>query len=266
MRTPPVLSALYRYPVKSMHGQSLDVSPVSPQGLPFDRDWMVADPNGHFVTGRTWPKLVTISARPSADGVSLSAPGCAELFVPNRAFTRPLETKVWGDIFCAWEGALEADAWISACIGTRLRFLWTGAKTARCVKADPAVPLGFADGFPLLLIGQASLDDLSARIGRPMTMERFRTNLVVSGAEAFAEDAWKRIRIGGITFRLTKPCERCVFTTVDPQSGSKSLDQEPLRTLAKYRKTPEGVIFGQNVIAEGVGELRVGMEVEVLAS
>jgi len=266
MRTPPVLSALYRYPVKSMHGQCLDVSPVSPQGLPFDRDWMVADPNGHFVTGRTWPKLVTISARPSADGVSLSAPGCAELFVPNSAFTRPLETKVWGDIFCAWEGALDADAWVSAYIGTRLRFLWTGAETARRVKVDPAVPLGFADGFPLLLIGQASLDDLSARIGRPMTMERFRTNLVVSGAEAFAEDAWKRIRIGGITFRLAKPCERCVFTTVDPQTGSKSLDQEPLRTLAKYRKTPEGVIFGQNVIAEGAGELRVGMEVEVLES
>jgi uncharacterized protein YcbX len=128
------------------------------------------------------------------------------------------------------------------------------------------VPLSFADGFPLLIIGQASLDDLSARVGRPLAMERFRPNLVVSGAPAFAEDGWKRIRIGGITFRIVKPCERCVFTTVDPHIRRKSLDQEPLRTFAKYRKTPEGVIFGQNVIAEGAGELRVGMEVEVLAS
>jgi uncharacterized protein YcbX len=142
--------------------------------------------------------------------------------------------------------------------------MWIGATTARRVKTDSDVPLTFADGYPLLLIGQASLDALSARLGRPLAMARFRPNLVVSGAEAFAEDSWKRIRIGGTTFRLAKPCERCVFTTVDPDSGRKALDQEPLRTLAKFRKTPEGVLFGQNVIAEGSTELVLGMPVEVL--
>lgn len=259
-----VLSALYRYPVKSMRGQSLAASPVSPQGLPFDRNWMVADRAGNFVTGRTYPQLVTVGATPSDDGVTLSVAGRTDLFVPNTAFTLPLETKVWSDSFPAWQGAAEADDWISSFVGTRLKFLWTGAATARRVKLDPAVPLSFADGFPLLLIGQASLDDLSAKVGRPLAMERFRPNLVVSGGEAFAEDGWKRIRIGGASFRIAKPCERCVFTTVDPASGSKSLDQEPLRTLARYRKTPEGVIFGQNVIPEGMAELVVGMPVEVL--
>jgi hypothetical protein len=260
----PVLSALYRYPVKSMRGQSLTASPVGPLGLPFDRMWMVADPSGRFVTGREYPELVLIDAIPTDLGVTLSTPGRPELFVPNEAFSRPIPVTVWGDSFSAWEGAAEADDWISDYIGARLSFLWTGAETARRVRVDPAVPLSFADGYPLLIIGQASLDDLSARVGRPLAMERFRPNLVVSGAEAFAEDGWKRIRIGEASFRIVKPCERCVFTTVDPDTGRKGLDQEPLRTLAKYRRTPAGVIFGQNVIAEGATELVPGMPVEVL--
>lgn len=263
MSTSPVLSALYRYPVKSMRGQQLDASPVGPQGLPFDRSWMVADPNGKFVTGRTYPELVRVVATPSDTGVTLSAPGRDDLFVPNGAFDASVESTVWGDCFRAWQGATEADVWLSNYLGSPVRFLWTGAVTARRVKVDPAVPLSFADGYPLLLIGQSSLDDLSERIGKPVSMSRFRPNLVVSGAEAFAEDGWKRIRIGDVVFRIEKPCERCVFTTVDPESGSKSLNQEPLRTLATYRKTPAGVIFGQNVIAEGEGELVAGMSISV---
>lgn len=264
MTTPIVLSALYRYPVKSMRGENLAESRVTPQGLPFDRCWMVADPTGRFVTGRSHPDMVRVSARPSADGVTLSAPGRDDLFVPNAAFTTSFETTVWRDTFPAWRGAPEADAWVSAFLGDRLHFVWTGAQTARRVRVDPAVPLSFADGYPLLLIGQASLDDLSERVGRALPMARFRPNLVVAGAAPFAEDGWKRIRIGGVVFRIEKPCERCVFTTVDPETGAKSLDQEPLRTLATYRKTPDGVIFGQNVIAEGEGSLVPGMPVEVL--
>ena len=262
--TRPVLSALYCHPVKSMRGQRLDASPVSAAGLPFDRMWMVGDANGRFVTGREYPELVLIDAQASALGVTLSASGRAPLFVPNSAFDDPAPVTVWGDRFSAWRGAVEADEWISAYIGARLTLMWTGAETARRVKAEQQVPLSFADGFPLLIIGQASLDDLAARVGRPLAMERFRPNLVVSGAPAFAEDGWKRIRIGTCTFRIVKPCERCVFTTVDPDTGRKALDQEPLRTLAKYRKTPDGVIFWQNVIAEGDGELRCGMDVEIL--
>lgn len=247
-----------------MRGESLDASPVGAHGLPYDRMWMVADEGGRFVTGRTHPELVLVSARPGPAGVTLSAPGRDELFVPNSAFTEAWPTTVWGSEFPAWRGAAAADAWVSAYLGSRLRFMWIGAATARRVKTDSDVPLTFADGYPLLLIGQASLDALSARLGRPLAMARFRPNLVVSGAEAFAEDSWKRIRIGGAIFRIAKPCERCVFTTVDPDTGHKALDQEPLRTLAKFRKAPDGVLFGQNVIAEGETELVVGMPVEVL--
>lgn len=260
----PVLDALYHYPVKSMAGQRLDRALLTPQGLPFDRCWMVADARGHFVTGREYPELVLVTATPAPDGVTLAAAGRPALFVPNATFDTPTDTSVWGDDFQAWEGAGEADAWISSFIGAPLKFLWIGAHTTRRVRTESRMPLSFADGFPLLLIGQASLDDLCARIGRPLAMTRFRPNLVVSGVPPYAEDSWTRIRIGGAVLRIVKPCERCVFTTVDPVTGSRGLDQEPLRTLATYRRTPAGVIFGQNVVADSHAEIVPGMPVEVL--
>jgi hypothetical protein len=124
--------------------------------------------------------------------------------------------------------------------------------------------VAFADGFPLLLIGQASLDDLSARVGRPLEMLRFRPNLVIEGAEPYAEDGWKRIRIGTLEFRVAKGCSRCIMTTLDPQSGVRSADREPLATLQRYRQHDGEVYFGQNLIADGVGLLALNMPVEIL--
>ena len=124
--------------------------------------------------------------------------------------------------------------------------------------------MAFADGFPLLLISQASLDDLSARVGRPLEMLRFRPNLVVQGSAAFAEDSWKRIRIGALEFEVVKGCSRCVLTTIDPQTGERSADREPLTTLKTYRERDGEVYFGQNLLPRGIGELQVGMPVEVL--
>jgi len=124
--------------------------------------------------------------------------------------------------------------------------------------------VAFADGFPLLLIGQGSLDDLCARVGRPLEMLRFRPNLVVEGAAPYAEDGWKRIRIGSLEFRVVKGCSRCIMTTLDPQSGERSADREPLATLRGYRQRDGEVYFGQNLIACGTGQLALGMPVEVL--
>ena len=116
----------------------------------------------------------------------------------------------------------------------------------------------FADGFPLLLIGQASLDDLSQRVGRPLEMLRFRPNLVVEGSAAFAEDGWKRIRIGSVEFVVAKPCSRCILTTLDPATGERNEDREPLTTLKTYREKDGAVLFGQNLIALGQGQPRGG--------
>ena len=124
--------------------------------------------------------------------------------------------------------------------------------------------MAFADGYPLLLIGQASLEDLSQRVGRPLEMLRFRPNLVIEGCEAYAEDGWKRLRIGDLEFRVVKPCSRCIMTTVDPQTGERDADREPFATLQKYRSEADGAMFGQNLVNDGNGRLEVGMPVTIL--
>ena len=264
------LSALYRYPLKSARGESLTHSPLEALGLRGDRRWMLVEPeSGRFLTQRLLPQMSQLSALYNADGgLNLSAPGFGSLEVALPQPDQDLRgVTVWRDSLRVPDAGDAAAEWLSAFIGRPCRLVQVPEARARQVDtgyAQPGDKVAFSDGFPLLLIGQASLDDLSARVGRPLSMARFRPNLVVSGAEAFAEDGWKRIRIGGVVFRIAKPCERCVFTTVDPDSGHKALDQEPLRTLAKFRKTPEGVLFGQNVIAEGSTELVLGMPVEVL--
>jgi uncharacterized protein len=128
--------------------------------------------------------------------------------------------------------------------------------------AGPGHRVGFADGFPFLLISEASLDELNGRLTQPVPMARFRPNLVVAGCEAFAEDGWRRIRIGGLAFDLVKPCSRCIIPTIDIATGQR--DAEPLRTLMGYRKRDNRILFGQNLVHDGVGLLRRGMPVQVL--
>jgi uncharacterized protein YcbX len=123
--------------------------------------------------------------------------------------------------------------------------------------------VSFTDGFPLLLITQASLDGLNARLERPLPMNRFRPNLVISGATPHAEDGWQRVRIGEIEFAVVKPCARCVTTTIDQNTATAG--REPLRTLATYRKVGSNVMFGQNVIHLGQGRISVGDAVHVTA-
>lgn len=258
------LTEIYRYPVKSTRGELLLTSEVGAMGLPFDRAWMVADETGRMITGRTEPRLVQIKVLVDDSTLTLSAPGCAALVVFRRVFNQPMPASVWKDEFPVFAGASTADEWLSGFLGKPVRLLYIGAASARRVRRRPEVDLSFADAYPLLLIGQGSLDELNRRIGRDLSMRRFRPNLVVAGCEAFAEDGWKKIRIGEVIFSIEKPCERCAFTTVDPESGEKSSDQEPLRTLATFRRTPAGVLFGQNVIAENTGQIASGMEVEFL--
>lgn len=260
----PVLTDIYRYPIKSTHGEALVASTVTSLGLPADRAWMVADASGRMVTGRTDPVLVRVTARVGNEALTLSARGRADLTVACAQFADPAAASVWKDDFAAWGGADAADAWLSEFLGKPVRLLYCGDQSNRRMRSQPEQALGFADAYPLLLIGQGSLDELNRRIGRELSMSRFRPNLVVAGAEPFAEDGWKRIRIGSTVLRIEKPCERCVFTTVDPDSGEKTADQEPLRTLAKFRKTAAGVLFGQNLLVEQAGEIACGMEVEIL--
>ncbi|MGA4634129.1 MOSC domain-containing protein [Pseudomonas solani] len=263
------LSALYRFPMKSAIGERLQRAELDGIGLAGDRRWMLVDAsNGRFLTQRALPQMSQLSALWNASGgLTLSSAGRPSLDValpdPNSDLRG---TFIWKDSMLVPDAGDEAAAWLSEFIGKPCRLVHVPNERARDIPGSllPEEKVGFADGFPLLLIGQASLDDLSSRVGRPLEMLRFRPNLVVEGSAPFAEDEWKRIRIGGVEFSVAKGCTRCILTTIDPATGERSPDREPLTTLKTYREREGELYFGQNLINRSTGTLEEGMEVEVL--
>lgn len=265
------LSALYRYPLKSCKAEPLQRAQFDNLGLAGDRRWMLVDEgSGRFLTQRVMPQMSQLSVLwNEAGGVTLSALGQGTLAVPvpQDIDANLRGITVWRDTFRVPDAGDEAARWVSDLIGKPTRMVYMPTERARWLPSgfgEVNDRVNFADGFPLLLIGQGSLDDLSHKIGRPQEMLRFRPNLVIDGAEAFAEDGWKRIRIGAMEFRLLIGCSRCILTTLDPATGQRTEDREPLTTLKTYRERDGHIWFGQNMVSVGPGELEVGMAVEVL--
>lgn len=259
------LQSIYRYPVKSLRGEAFRSLDVGPRGFVFDRRWMVVDADARFLTQRQQSRMALIDAHvDDVGGLHLDAPGMPPLSVPP-AGTERLAVQVWNDRVDAAPVGDAVDAWLSRFIGQACRLVELPDDVRRPVDPDYAGDddqVGFADGYPFLLISQASLDDLNARLDSPVPMLRFRPNLVVAGCDAFAEDGWRRIRIGELTLRVAKPCSRCVIPTVDIDSGERG--REPLQTLMRYRRRDNKVYFGQNLIHDGSGQLVCGMPVEVI--
>jgi uncharacterized protein YcbX len=264
----PILSALHIFPVKSCAPLVLDAAEVEPRGLRHDRRWITTDAAGRFLTGRQHPRLTLLRVVPNGESLELAAPGMRSLRLHAPAKGDRIEVTVWTNTVAALQAGAEADAWISEFLGMPARLAYMDDACARPVNPDYAKPgdeVSFADAFPLLLISEGALQALNAKLETPVPMLRFRPNLVVANTAPHAEDGWKRIRIGSVEFDLVKPCSRCVFTTVDFEKGEFDPTGEPLRTLITYRRTERGVTFGQNVIPRGIGTLRVGDAVEVLA-
>lgn len=267
-----VLASIHIYPLKSGAPLTLDQSVVEKRGLARDRRWMLVDAKGNFVTGRQLPPLTMIRAQPLDDGLRLSAPGMSDIDVAAPTTGTRIESAVWGAPVRPLLADDAAHAWVSTYLRAPHRLVHMDAACARPLKAkydgrygNDDDEVSFADGFPLLLISQAALDQLNEKLAAPVPVLRFRPNLVVAGTAPHAEDGWKRIRIGTIELEVAKPCVRCVFTTVDFEHGAFDPSGEPLRTLLKYRRSADGVTFGQNVIPRGRGTLRRGDTVEVLA-
>ena len=264
------LSALYRYPLKSGQGESLQQITLDKLGLDGDRRWMLVDEaSGRFLTQRAVARMSQLSALYNErGGLTLSAPGHSAIDVAVPGADAELRgVTIWRDTLRVPDAGAEAAAWVSDFVGKPTRLVQVPLERARTTEAGYGKDddqVAFADGFPLLLIGQASLEDLSQRVGRPLEMLRFRPNLVIEGSSAYAEDGWKRVRIGDIEFRLVKPCARCILTTIDPQTGERSADREPLATLQQYRAEEDGAMFGQNLVNDSNGRLEVGMPVTVL--
>ncbi len=264
----PSLTYLYRYPLKSAAPLPCEAAEVEARGLAHDRRWMAVDAHGSFLTARKYPRLTLIRAQPDGDWLMLEAPGMPRLqLIPARDDRRE-DVVVWDSRVPALFAEGNAQAWISEFLGVPAQLVFMDAACLRSVDPKYSTPgdqVSFADGFPLLLISQTALDNLNAKLSVPIPMLRFRPNLVIDGTQAHAEDGWKRIRVGDIEFDIVKPCMRCTIPTIDVERGTFDPDGEPLRTLKTYRRTDKGVSFGQNLIPRGVGTLRIGDAVEVLA-
>jgi uncharacterized protein YcbX len=260
------LRGLHVYPIKSCSGIVVDEWEVDERGLHNDRRWMLVDEAGCFISQREFPRMALIRVRIEPGGLLVDAPDMPSLNVPFRPPDGKLRlTRVWDDLVESRPVGGDADRWFSEFLDVGCKLVYLPDESVRPVDPTygrPGDRVGLADGFPFLLISEASLADLNARLERPVPMNRFRPNLVVRGCEPFAEDGWGRIRIGSMTFRVVKPCSRCAITTVDQTTAATS--KEPLRTLARFRKVGTKVLFGQNLIHDSTGILRAGASVEIL--
>ncbi|WP_148862972.1 MOSC domain-containing protein [Marinobacter fonticola] len=253
------IEQLFFYPVKSLHGVALDAMTLDAFGPAGDRRWMIVDDEGRFVTQREQPRLAQVNATLTPSGLHISIPGEApEKVVASDETRRVLVWRDWVKAQPAQPGPSEK---LSAWLGKAVQFVYMPESTLRPVDntyVDDERRVSFADGFPFLITHTMSLESLSSRIGEPVDMRRFRPNIVVSGGEAFEEDRWAALSLGSLRFRLVKPCTRCVMTTVHPDEGVRSDNLQPLRELGRFRRTPDGVVFGVNAVHDALGELRVG--------
>ncbi|WP_030544160.1 MOSC domain-containing protein [Streptomyces albus] len=274
MATPSLL-ALHVHPVKSLGGHAPDEAVVEPWGLAGDRRWMLTGADGTMLTQRGVPGLARLRAVPLRDGgIEVTAPGREPLRagVPGPGPTVPV--KIFRDKVEAVPAGPAADAWFSAHLGAVTQLVYLDDPAHRR-PVDPAYgrpgeTVGFADGFPLLLTTAASLGALNSWIAEgdhahegPLPMNRFRPNVVIGGTEPWEEDHWAAVRIGGVVFRVVKTCARCVITTTDQRTAERG--KEPLHTLARKRNAGGRLLFGQNLIPEGTGTLRLGDPVQVVA-
>ncbi|WP_219615391.1 MOSC N-terminal beta barrel domain-containing protein, partial [Aeromonas salmonicida] len=261
----PTLDSIHLYPIKSTAGMPLTRALVTEEGLQGDRRYMVVKPDGTFITARTHPQLQQVVATPIEGGLQLRYPGFEPLTLREQDFSRtPRTTGVWRDSFTALHTDISADLWLSKVAGEPVALLWLGEQSDR-FREKTGTRVSFADGYPLLLISQSSLDDLNLRSDALHQMSQFRTNLVATGTRPFEEDSWVRIRIGEVEFSVAKPCSRCIMTTVEAGTDRFNALKEPLATLTRYRRGEDGdVYFGQNLVALNEGWIEAGSEIEVL--
>lgn len=262
-----VVSGLYIYPVKSLGGISLVFSEVTSRGLQYDRRWMLVDENNKFLTQREFPHLALFKTTIENDSIIIFNAGeeADKIKLPLSlvpSFTIPVT--IWEDTCRAQLASDEINEWFSRKLSMRCRAVYMPESTKR--KTDPAYSItgdditSFSDGYPILLIGQASLDDLNSRLEIPVPMNRFRPNIVFTGGRPYEEDGIQAFKINAAWFDAVKLCGRCIITSTDQDTAERG--KEPLKTLATYRTINNKVCFGQNIICKGNGPVRIGDKID----
>ena len=251
------LTRLFVYPIKSARGFEVPRANVSERGLEHDRRFMVVDDGGHLITARAHPKLLTVSTAIQGECLNITAPEMPTLRVPLEPMGAARQVRVWCDWMLGLDVGTEAGAWFSALLSAKLRLVWMPDHAERRMNPNYGPSrISFVDGNPLHLVNESSLADLESRVGSPVALERFRPNLIVRGAPAYAEDGWTYLQIGDLKLNSHEPCARCMVVNLEPLTGA--IGVEPLRTLAGYRRHGKAVLFGHHLHALGQGTLEVG--------
>lgn len=256
------ISELYIYPIKSLGGIALQEATLGDRGFVHDRRWMLVGNDNCFLSQREVARMALLKVHLQHDGLQvhhINEPGSAITIPFEPAASETTMVTVWSDKCRAQLVSAAADAWFSEQLGIPCRLVYMPENTHRQVDGRYAYNkeiTSFSDAFPLMMIGQASLDELNSRLPAPLPMNRFRPNIVFTGGTPFQEDEMKQFDVAGITFYGVKPCARCVIPTIDQQTAEKS--KEPLKTLHTYRQRNNNVYFGQNLLFSGTGTVRVG--------
>jgi uncharacterized protein YcbX len=260
------LSDIIIYPVKSLAGIRVAHWQVTKTGFQYDRQWMLIDEQGQFLSQRRLPKMALIKTALTSEQLILSAPNQADLTLSlTPTDGEIIESTIWHDQCAARHVLRTADLWFSQFLDTDCRLVYLPDEVIRPVDAKYAKATDqatFSDGFPFLLIGENSLVALNQAMQLDLPMTRFRPNLVIAGCPSYAEDSWREIRIGEIDFRLPKPCSRCAVPTINPETAQTG--KEPLATLNRLRKWQNKVYFGQNAIHNQCGTLSIGDTVQII--
>ncbi len=239
---------------------------LTPKGPESDRRFMVVDETGRFITQRSVAKMAQVATERTSYGIVLRYKDKKSLNLAPLEEGKRLQVTVWKHTVEAIDVGDDAALWMQEVLEIPCRVVYMPDSSRRIVNQEYAPratdEVGFADGYPMLLTTEASLSELNSRLEKSIPMNRFRPNIVLKGTAPFAEDGWKKIRIGTVCIDIVKPCSRCLVIGTDQQTGERF--DEPLQTLATYRKREKGIMFGQNCVHESSGLISVGDEVEIL--
>jgi uncharacterized protein YcbX len=259
------LTEIWIYPIKSLGGIPLTSARVMGKGLQYDRRFMLVGPDGVCLTQREHPIMALFKLSLEGDQILIRHNNdVLTLPAVPAVLAEPEQVRIWDDTVAAQGVGAKYDQWFSSRMGMDAHLVYFPEDNARPVAPQYKVNdehVGLADAYPFLVIGQGSLNDLNSRLDTPLPMNRFRPNLVIAGADAYAEDTWRDFQVGDTRFVGVKPCARCVLTTVDQDTAEKG--KEPLKTLAKYRSRNNKIYFGQNAVALDLQYITVGDPVTI---